>query len=78
MRLRRISARRSPVHGAVLLAAARQQTAAGHTFVFGLTSARVIDASRGGNSARYLNHACVPDCEAIEIGDRVFIHAQAP
>ena len=56
-------------------AAARQRSDAGHTFVFGLSDGRVIDGSRGGNSARFLNHACEPNCEAIEVGDRVFIHA---
>ncbi|MEX3973778.1 SET domain-containing protein [Paraburkholderia caribensis] len=56
-------------------AAARQQSDAGHTFVFGLSDGRVIDGSRNGNSARFLNHACEPNCEAIEVGDRVFIHA---
>ncbi|CAB3774184.1 SET domain-containing protein [Paraburkholderia humisilvae] len=56
-------------------AAARQCAETGHTFVFGLSSGRVIDGSRGGNSARFLNHACTPNCEAIETGDRVFIHA---
>jgi uncharacterized protein len=47
----------------------------GHTFLFGLSDGRVIDGSRGGNSARWLNHACVANCEAVEIGDRVFIDA---
>ena len=98
MRLRRITARRSSVHGKGLFAlqpiaagerlieykgevtswrraAARQRSEAGHTFVFGLSDGRVIDGSRGGNSARFLNHACAPNCEAIETGDRVFIHA---
>jgi SET domain-containing protein len=56
-------------------AAARQRSEAWHTFVFGLSDGRVIDGSRGGNSARFLNHACTPNCEAIETGDRVFIHA---
>ncbi|MFL9966376.1 SET domain-containing protein-lysine N-methyltransferase [Paraburkholderia sediminicola] len=56
-------------------AAARQRSDAGHTSVFGLSDGRVIDGSRGGNSARFLNPACKPNCEAIEIGDRVFIHA---
>jgi uncharacterized protein len=56
-------------------AAARQRSGAGHTFVFGLSNGRVIDGYVGGNSARFLNHACVPNCEAIEMGDRVFIHA---
>jgi hypothetical protein len=31
----------------------------------------VIDGSHGGNSARFLSHACSPNCEAIETGDRV-------
>ncbi|RKT13521.1 hypothetical protein B0G69_6686 [Paraburkholderia sp. RAU2J] len=98
MGLRRITARRSAVHGKGLFAlqpiaagerlieykgevtswrraASRQQSSAGHTFVFGLSDGRAIDGSRGGNSARFLNHACAPNCEAIEVGDRVFIHA---
>ncbi|MGF6443858.1 SET domain-containing protein [Paraburkholderia youngii] len=57
-------------------AAARQHSEAGHTFVFGLSDGRVIDGSRGGNSARFLN-ACSPNCEAIETGEQVFIHALA-
>jgi hypothetical protein len=47
---------------------------AGHTFLFGLSDGRVIDGSRGGNSARWLNHACAPNCETIEDGNRIFIH----
>jgi SET domain-containing protein len=41
---------------------------AGHTFLFGLSDGRVIDGSRGGNSARWINHACTPHCEAVEDG----------
>ncbi|MGF6539377.1 SET domain-containing protein [Paraburkholderia youngii] len=58
-------------------AAARQRSEVGHTFVFGLSDGRAIDGSRGGNSGRFLNHACAPNCEAIETGERVFIHALA-
>jgi SET domain-containing protein len=57
-------------------AAARQRSQSGHTFVFGLSDGRVIDGSRGGNSARLINHACAPYCEAVETGDRVFIKLQ--
>lgn len=46
-----------------------------HTFLFGLSDGRVIDGGRGGNSARWLNHACAPNCETAEIEGRVFIHA---
>jgi uncharacterized protein len=52
-----------------------------HTFYFSLgDGSRVIDAKVGGNSARWINHACDPNCEAdeVEAGDesgRVFIQA---
>ncbi|KWA71738.1 SET domain-containing protein-lysine N-methyltransferase [Burkholderia ubonensis] len=46
-----------------------------HTFLFGLSDGRVIDGGRGGNSARWLNHACAPNCETVEIDGRVFINA---
>ncbi|WP_080353737.1 SET domain-containing protein [Burkholderia cenocepacia] len=48
---------------------------AAHTFLFGLSNGRVIDGGRGGNSARWLNHACAPNCETIEIDGRVFVDA---
>jgi uncharacterized protein len=51
----------------------QRQGVAGHTFLFGLSDDRVIDGSRGGNSARWLNHACVANCVAVEDGGRVFI-----
>lgn len=50
----------------------------GHTFLFGLSDGRVIDGSRGGNSARWLNHACAPNCETIEDDGRIFIHTIRP
>ncbi|ANB72749.1 SET domain-containing protein-lysine N-methyltransferase [Paraburkholderia phytofirmans OLGA172] len=51
---------------------------AGHTFLFGLSDGRVIDGSRGGNSARWLNHACAPNCETIEDEGRIFIYTLRP
>ncbi|CAD6537997.1 hypothetical protein LMG24235_03284 [Paraburkholderia sabiae] len=54
---------------------ARQRADDGHTFVLGLSDGHVIDGSRGGNSARFINHPCAPNCEAIETRQRVFIHA---
>lgn len=46
-----------------------------HTFYFHLDGGNVIDALVGGNSARWINHACAPNCEAREADGRVFIHA---
>ena len=44
-----------------------------HTFLFSLDDGMVIDASRKGNSARWINHSCAPNCEAVDDGDRIFI-----
>ena len=46
-----------------------------HTFYFHLDTGQVIDALYGGNKARWINHACEPNCEAEEIEGRVFIKA---
>ncbi len=46
-----------------------------HTFYFALDSGDVIDGKYDGNSARWINHSCAPNCEAEEIEGRVFIHA---
>lgn len=46
-----------------------------HTFFFHLDDDHVIDAGVGGNAARWINHACDPNCEADEVDGRVFIKA---
>ncbi len=46
-----------------------------HTFYFHIDDEWVIDAKHGGNAARWINHACEPNCEADEQGGRVFIKA---
>jgi len=48
-----------------------------HTFFFHIDDGHVIDANVGGNAARWINHACNPNCES-DIDDerhRVFIKA---
>jgi SET domain-containing protein len=55
----------------------------GHTFLFTLNDDWVIDASYEGNDARWINHSCDPNCEAVIIEnedgdnrhDKVFIEA---
>jgi len=44
-----------------------------HTFYFALDGGDVIDGKIGGNQARWINHSCVPNCEADEIEGRVYI-----
>jgi SET domain-containing protein len=46
-----------------------------HTFNFGLDNGEVINPEIGGNDARWINHGCDPNCEAIEEDDRIFICA---
>jgi len=46
-----------------------------HTVLFTVNDKIVIDAGRGGNSARWINHSCAPNCEAVGEGDRIFIES---
>ena len=46
-----------------------------HTFLFLLENQIVIDANYHGNSARWINHSCDPNCEANEDNGRVYIDA---
>ena len=36
----------------------------GHTFLFTLNDKYIVDANVGGNSARWINHSCAPNCSA--------------
>jgi uncharacterized protein len=53
-----------------------------HTFFFSLADDKqTIDASQGGNAARWINHHCKPNCKTKEKKDetgrpRVYIHAK--
>ncbi|MFZ4288808.1 SET domain-containing protein [Variovorax sp. HJSM1_2] len=49
-----------------------------HTFYFHIDADRVIDAKFGGNSSRWINHACDPNCMADEVDGRIFIKALVP
>jgi SET domain-containing protein len=46
-----------------------------HTFYFALDGGGVIDGKVDGNSARWINHSCAPNCEAEEIDGHVYVHA---
>jgi uncharacterized protein len=68
IRISELAANRQPV---------RNSRDPDHTFLFQLSDGTVIDAGTRGNSARWMNHSCVPNCESIEYGDgMVFIHAR--
>jgi uncharacterized protein len=46
-----------------------------HTFLFAVDDDVVIDGSRDGNDARFINHSCEPNCEVVIERRRVFVHA---
>ncbi len=46
-----------------------------HTFFFSLNDGMVIDGGSDGNDARFINHACEPNCQAEEEDGRVYIFA---
>ncbi|MDO9236275.1 MAG: SET domain-containing protein [Aquabacterium sp.] len=46
-----------------------------HTFYFHLDDGHVIDGKHKGNSAKWINHACEPNMEAEQDGNRVFLKA---
>ena len=87
---RRITARRSPIHGNGVFAAVAipkgetiieyrgrvishddadalygDDGETGHTFLFTLNDEYLIDGNRGGNTARWINHSCAPNCRAV-------------
>jgi SET domain-containing protein len=47
-----------------------------HTMLFAATDEVVIDATQWGSTARWINHSCAPNCEAIEDEGRVFIETR--
>jgi uncharacterized protein len=46
-----------------------------HTFLFSIDDTHVIDAAVNGNDARFINHACDPNCEAVDEDGHIFIEA---
>jgi uncharacterized protein len=46
-----------------------------HTFLFTVDARTVIDAGINGNEARFINHACDPNCESTIEKRRIFIRA---
>ncbi len=46
-----------------------------HTFLFGVSTDHNIDGGSKGNSARWINHSCSPNCDTFEENDRIFVRA---
>ncbi|GHG97431.1 SET domain-containing protein-lysine N-methyltransferase [Comamonas sp. JC664] len=46
-----------------------------HTFLFNLDKRTVLDAGTVHNEARYINHSCAPNCEALIDKGHIYIYA---
>lgn len=46
-----------------------------HTMLFAVDDETVIDATHKGNSSRWINHSCAPNCEAVNDEGSIFIEA---
>lgn len=44
-----------------------------HTFLFAIDDDVVIDAGVDGNDARFINHSCDPNCDAVIDDGRIWI-----
>jgi SET domain-containing protein len=63
---------RVPTHAVV---AVLPEGGAAPVYAFQLDDATVIDGARGGSDARFVNHGCAPNCEALCFDGHVYFYA---
>ncbi len=44
-----------------------------HTYLFAIDDEVVVDAAVNGNEARFLNHSCAPNCDAVIEDGRIWL-----
>lgn len=48
----------------------------GGKYLFKINTRKTIDGSGRQNTARYINHSCKPNCDAVIDGSRIFIESR--
>lgn len=54
----------------------REQYTSRSRYLFGIGDDRMVDGNIKENIARYINHACRPNCEPREVRGRIYIYAR--
>lgn len=52
-----------------------RRLAAGNVYIFGLDERYALDGSTPKNTARFINHACDPNCQTEQYGNTIWIVA---
>lgn len=72
----KISKKESIRRGDIVLEESKESTTKGAVYIFNLTRKHDLDGNVPHNDARYINHTCEPNCEAIQDeDDKVWIVA---
>lgn len=72
----KISKKESARRGDIVLEESKDSKTLGAVYIFNLTKKHDLDGNVSYNDARYINHSCEPNCEAIQDDeDQVWITA---
>lgn len=56
-------------------AESHRRLAAGNVYIFGLNERYALDGDIPKNTARFINHSCVPNCHTEQFGNTIWIVA---
>jgi len=71
----KITKKESDIRGEKVLSSSKTHKEKGSVYIFELNKRYDIDGNVKWNPARYINHSCDPNCEAINIDGHIWIQA---